>query len=56
VTAAALYGASSAAAYRDGTVWPRQGPTRDLLRRTEDALTREQFLDAWRAGEQTAGA
>jgi hypothetical protein len=55
-TAAALYGASSAAAYRDGTVWPRQAPSRDLLRRTEAALTREQFLDAWRAGEQGVGA
>jgi len=56
LTAAALYGASSAAAYRDGTVWPRQGPSRDLLRRTEDALTREQFLDAWRTGEQAVGS
>lgn len=51
--AAALYGASSAAAYRDGTVWPRQGASRDLLRQTEEALTREQFLEAWRVGEQT---
>jgi hypothetical protein len=55
LAAAALYGASSAAAYRDGTVWPRQGPSRDLLRQTEDALTRDQFLEAWRAGEQTVG-
>lgn len=50
--AAALYGASSSAAFRDGTVWPRQAPTRELLRRTEDALSREQFLQAWRAGEE----
>ena len=52
LTAAMLYGASSAAAYRNGTVWPRQSASRDLLRRTEDGLTRAQFLDAWRAGEQ----
>ncbi len=52
LAAAALYGASSAAAYRDGTVWPRQAASRDLLRRTEAALTREQFLEAWRTGEQ----
>lgn len=56
LAAAALYGASSAAAYRDGTVWPRQAPSRDLLRRTEAALTREQFLEAWRTGEQAVGA
>jgi hypothetical protein len=51
-----LYGASSAAAYRDGTVWPRQGPSRELLQRTENALTREDFLDAWRAGEESLEA
>jgi len=56
VAAATLYGASSAAAYRDGTVWPRQGPSRDLLKRTEDALTREEFLRAWRAGEESREA
>lgn len=54
--AAALYGASSAAAFRDGTVWPRQAATRGLLRRTEDALSREEFLRAWRAGEEHRGA
>jgi predicted ATPase len=54
--AATLYGASSAAAYRDGTVWPRQGPSRELLQRTENALTREDFLDAWRAGEESLEA
>jgi len=53
VAAATLYGASSAAAYRDGTVWPRQGPSRDLLRTTESALTRDEFLLAWRAGEES---
>ena len=55
-TAAALYGASSAGAYRDGTVWPRQGPSRELLRRTENALTHDEFLRAWRAGEQSPGS
>lgn len=50
--AATLYGASSSAAFRDGTVWPRQAVTRELLRRTEDALSREQFLQAWQAGEE----
>jgi hypothetical protein len=54
-TAAALYGASSAAAYRDGTVWPRQRASAELLRRTENALTRAEFLGAWRAGEQSLG-
>jgi hypothetical protein len=54
--AAALYGASSAAAYRDGTVWPRQGPSTELLRRTENALTHEEFLEAWRSGEASFGA
>lgn len=53
ITAATLYGASSAAAYRDGTVWPRQDPTNELLQRTENALTRQEFLDAWRAGEES---
>jgi hypothetical protein len=52
VTAAALFGASSAAAYRDGTVWPRQSASTKLLRRTERALTHEEFLRAWRSGEQ----
>jgi hypothetical protein len=56
VAAATWYGASSAAAYRDGTVWPRQGPSRELLQRTENALTREEFLDAWRAGEESLEA
>jgi hypothetical protein len=51
-TAAALYGASSAAAYRDGTVWPRQRASTELLRGTERALTHEEFLRAWRSGEQ----
>ncbi|MGD9961358.1 AfsR/SARP family transcriptional regulator [Nocardioides sp.] len=54
--AATLYGASSSAAYRDGTVWPRQGPSRELLQRTEKALTREEFLEAWRAGEESLEA
>jgi hypothetical protein len=53
--AAALYGASSAAAYRDGTVWPRQRATAKLLRRTENAMTHEQFLSAWRSGERLTG-
>lgn len=52
ILAARLYGASSAAAFRDGTVWPRQVATRELLRSTEDALSREAFLRAWRAGEE----
>jgi hypothetical protein len=55
-TAAGLYGASSAAAYRDGTVWPRQSATAELLRRTERALTHDEFLRAWRSGEQGAGS
>ncbi len=54
--AATLYGASSSAAFHDGTVWPRQLATRELLRRTEDALSREEFLRAWRAGEEHRGA
>jgi len=49
--AAALYGRSSAAAFRDGTVWPRQPATRELLRRTEEALSRGEFRRAWREGE-----
>ncbi|WP_100810571.1 AfsR/SARP family transcriptional regulator [Microbacterium sp. BR1] len=53
--AARLYGASSAAAFRDGTVWPRQQATREMLRRTEEALTREEFLREWRAGEDSHG-
>jgi predicted ATPase/DNA-binding SARP family transcriptional activator len=55
-TAARLYGASSSAAFHDGTIWPRQAVTQQLLRRTQDALTREEFLSAWRAGEQPDGA
>ncbi|SIT66572.1 BTAD domain-containing putative transcriptional regulator [Microbacterium sp. RU33B] len=55
VRAARLYGASSSAAFRDGTVWPRQSATRELIRRTEDALSREDFLRAWRAGEEHTG-
>jgi predicted ATPase len=54
--AAALFGASSAAAYGDGTVWPRQRTTAKLLRRTEKALTHEEFLRAWRSGEQSLGS
>jgi hypothetical protein len=55
-TAATWYGASSAAAYRDGTVWPRQDASRELLSRTESALTRAEFLGAWRAGEESLEA
>jgi predicted ATPase/DNA-binding SARP family transcriptional activator len=54
--AARLYGVSSSAAFRDGTVWPRQSATRELLRRTEEALPHEDFLRAWRAGEEHRGA
>jgi predicted ATPase/DNA-binding SARP family transcriptional activator len=54
--AARLYGTSSSAAFQDGTVWPRQAATRELLRSTEDALSREEFLRAWRSGEEHRGA